>query len=375
MMSKKSRLQAFTLLSLLALTGLGCSKSDVAYEGLNPGECSDGKDNDADGKTDCYDSDCADSVDCAGGDTDTDTDVETGLDRVDDDGDGYSEAEGDCDDGDPNISPTANDVVGDGIDQNCDGIDGTDLDGDGFASEASGGTDCNDEEETVFPGNLEDCRSELDHDCSGSATDAGNDFDGDGLIDKYCDNGTDCDDGDANVRQYCEPMEIGYDDGSFEYGFKTDRSWEKGYAVMFVPPSYPARIHNISVYFKSNCETSTQYIHYSIHHQPTGPTTDVLAAGPPLTPGSGSAEVNLDEWHTIDLEDQNIEITMGRIYVEVKASDWPTESSNPESFTCALLGGDANTIAVFNNENHCYLACHPNWLTETYALGVRLSFF
>ena len=36
------------------------------------------------------------------------------------------------------------DIVGDGIDQNCDGLDGTDVDGDGFASVASGGDDCDD---------------------------------------------------------------------------------------------------------------------------------------------------------------------------------------------------------------------------------------
>ena len=34
------------------------------------------------------------------------------------------------------------DRVGDGIDRNCDGHDGMDYDGDGFASEVSGGADC-----------------------------------------------------------------------------------------------------------------------------------------------------------------------------------------------------------------------------------------
>ena len=36
------------------------------------------------------------------------------------------------------------DVVGDGIDQNCDGRDGIDGDGDGQASRESGGIDCDD---------------------------------------------------------------------------------------------------------------------------------------------------------------------------------------------------------------------------------------
>jgi hypothetical protein len=46
----------------------------------------------------------------------------------DQDGDGYGTAacsyEPDCDDGDPNIYPGAEDPLGDDIDQNCDGVDG-----------------------------------------------------------------------------------------------------------------------------------------------------------------------------------------------------------------------------------------------------------
>ena len=53
--------------------------------------------------------------------TSTDTSL---LDRDDD---GYTGADGDCDDGNGAINPEATDVVGDGIDQNCDGIDGFDA--------------------------------------------------------------------------------------------------------------------------------------------------------------------------------------------------------------------------------------------------------
>jgi len=41
----------------------------------------------------------------------------------DDDGDGYSEVEGDCDDNDAGINPDAVDICGDGIDQDCSGSD------------------------------------------------------------------------------------------------------------------------------------------------------------------------------------------------------------------------------------------------------------
>ena len=48
---------------------------------------------------------------------------ETGW--VDEDGDGVTIRDGDCDDGDATIFPGAAETVGDGIDSNCDGNDDT----------------------------------------------------------------------------------------------------------------------------------------------------------------------------------------------------------------------------------------------------------
>ena len=53
---------------------------------------------------------------------------------------------------DAGCDPDAPDDVGDEIDQNCDGVDGVDFDGDGVASLASGGTDCDDTSDKSFPG-------------------------------------------------------------------------------------------------------------------------------------------------------------------------------------------------------------------------------
>jgi len=81
------------------------------------------------------------------------------------DGDGSAD-EDDCDSADPNIYPGAEDRYGDGIDQNCDGVDGIDSDGDGYASTDSGGDDCNDGDAGIHPG-AEDPDDTIDQDCDG----------------------------------------------------------------------------------------------------------------------------------------------------------------------------------------------------------------
>jgi hypothetical protein len=70
---------------------------------------------------------------CSGsGDTVTDTGgsqaaygvADTGM-YVDDDGDGVTEADGDCNDSDDSIHPGAEEIADDGVDSNCDGEDNT----------------------------------------------------------------------------------------------------------------------------------------------------------------------------------------------------------------------------------------------------------
>ena len=68
--------------------------------------------------------------------------------------DGVTSDEGDCDDTLASVNPYSTDNVGDGIDQNCDGLDGEDSDGDGVASLASGGSDCDDSDGAISGGGV-----------------------------------------------------------------------------------------------------------------------------------------------------------------------------------------------------------------------------
>lgn len=187
----------------------------VDYEGDAAGECSDGADNDRDGLYDCGDPDCLNSPDCTeepapdtgdltgdtGAEVEPDPDTGSPPDETsdDEDGDFYAIADGDCNDRNPSVNPSATDVVGDSIDQNCDGVDGTDMDRDGFASKASGGDDCDDFNAVINPDfGIRDVTDYVDSNCDGydglaldykavllegmNVVTTG-DFDGDGLSD------------------------------------------------------------------------------------------------------------------------------------------------------------------------------------------------
>jgi hypothetical protein len=124
--------------------GGDCDDSDA---GVNPGqpETADGVDNDCDGVIDegttAYDDD-GDGYTEAAGDcddadsatypgapeladfTDNDCDglLDEGTTNSDDDHDGYTETGGDCDDADPTVNPSVLETVGDGVDNDCDGV-------------------------------------------------------------------------------------------------------------------------------------------------------------------------------------------------------------------------------------------------------------
>lgn len=88
----------------------------------------------------------------------------------DDDGDGYSELSGDCDDADLAISPGLVEVPGNLVDDDCDeiaddGLGTLDSDGDGAALDAG---DCDDADATRNPAAIEDPNNGIDDDCDGT---------------------------------------------------------------------------------------------------------------------------------------------------------------------------------------------------------------
>lgn len=131
------------------------------------------------------------------------------------DGDGFSPADGDCNDRRANVYPGADELVGgkpDGIDNDCDGLvdEGTsvaDGDGDGFTP-ANG--DCDDTDASVHPGASE-ASDGADQDCDDLVDEGTNthDDDGDGLSEAE----GDCDDTDAAVAPGAPETCDGRDEG------------------------------------------------------------------------------------------------------------------------------------------------------------------
>jgi hypothetical protein len=124
------------------------------------------------------DDDASDDDDSVSDDDDASDDDDTAPDdddtaNPDADGDGWTVADGDCNDTDPAINPSApegdSSNNGNGRDDDCDGLvdEGTndfDDDGDGYSDNEG---DCDDFNPARFPNNIEDPSNGIDDDCDG----------------------------------------------------------------------------------------------------------------------------------------------------------------------------------------------------------------
>jgi len=143
---------------------------------------------------------------------DTSPPVDTGP--FDADGDGVFDKD-DCAPDDPDVHGGAPDEDLDGVDQNCDGVDGTDVDQDGYAATWTGGTDCDDTNPAVHLGAASEepelCTVDADEDGYGSDT-----------VGAGVDAGSDCDDDDEHVSPWHGEWRDGKDndcDGAIDEDF------------------------------------------------------------------------------------------------------------------------------------------------------------
>ena len=132
----------------------------------------------------------------------SEADVDARLDQLDDDGDGFSIADGDCDDNNANSYPGADEVWYDGVNQDCGEEQDFDADGDGF--DGNGGEDCNDANAEINPAASETWYDNIDQDCAQDS-----DFDADQDGENRIPEGADCDDTDGGINTAA--TEVWYD--------------------------------------------------------------------------------------------------------------------------------------------------------------------
>ena len=193
--------------------GVDCDDGDPGRFPGNPEVCGDGIDQDCNGE----------DLQCLSDDLDGDG-YACPFDRLDARHDCQgADATGrpyDCNDLEAGVFPGAPERCGDGIDQDCDGVDtpcaADDADGDGYPASV----DCDDADPKVYPGAPERCGDGRDQSCSGGDVACTADADGDGYNAE-----DDCDDADRRVHPHAEEFCNGRDDDC-------DRRFDEGNPVL-----------------------------------------------------------------------------------------------------------------------------------------------
>jgi len=144
-----------------------CDDTDATVHPGSVESCTDGIDNNCNGLVDALD---PNAVNCPPNCTDND-------------GDTYAVEGGacgpvDCNDSNAAVNPGHEEFCGDAIDNDCDGlidegcdVSCPDVDGDGYTDAACGGFDCDDNNAAINPGAQEVCGNGIDENCNGSSDD------------------------------------------------------------------------------------------------------------------------------------------------------------------------------------------------------------
>ncbi len=133
--------------------------------------------------------------------------------KLDEDNDGFPQSN-DCNDHDNSVFPGAVEICGDGIDQDCNGVDSlcNDQDNDGYVDVNFGGDDCDDTNPDINLGASEICDG-LDNDCDGTIDNI-NDRGGESPY--YIDQDGDGWGSDSDIKYSCVPL------NGYVYGINGD---------------------------------------------------------------------------------------------------------------------------------------------------------